>query len=735
MIVLGIFVTAGIFFLPALSAEQIFYVTPDGNDTFSGTAASLNAEQNSGPLGTLAEALQRVEKWRAENPAFTEPVVIELADGVYELAETLALTPSVSGNAQSPTIFRAAHDAKPVISGGRVIHGFTIGDDGRWRVTLENVKNGSWYFQQLFVNNQRRFRPRLPKNTDYSITERIATPAEEGQWRGDNQFRFSNDELCADWKNLNDVEVLAFHNWTMSRQRIKSVSPEKIVTMLGEPILVKAAVTHISGNGENEVRTVLPASPSNSPWGVYIQGNRFFVENVFEALSQPGEFYLDRKTGELTYIPREQETPDNVAVTAPCLEHLMTIAGNKDRFVENIKFKGLTFAFSNWTTPVAGNSSPQAEVSVDGAILLAGARHIDFENCGFRNLGHYALSFGTACKDCSVTKCAMKDLGAGGVRIGGDFYRTGNWPYEKTLDETLFELTKEEQVVERMEIADSVFESLGRLHPGAVGIWIGHAANNTVENCEIFDLYYSAVSVGWVWSYRESVANHNIIRRNHLHDIGQKLLSDMGAVYTLGVSPGTLVTENLIHDVDSSDYGGWGPYTDAGSNQIEMSRNIVYNTKTGSFHQSLGRENRIEYNIFVNSRERQLQRTVPDDVNSFFFEHNVVYWENDSPLLGLNWTDGKFTCDKNIYWNPKQKENIMFLEYDFQQWKSVTKQDLHSVIADPCFTNVEWHDFSFPADSPAASIGIPQPGKYGPKERSAILDGVPLVPTGFVLPK
>ena len=701
-----IFLTASI-----VSAERVIYVAPEGNDVFSGSTAALNAEKTDGPIRSLAEAVRRVEKFRAENAAFSEPVVVELADGVYELAETLALTPKVSGTAVSPTVFRAAPNARPVISGGRTIQGFTVGEDGFWRVTLDDVKSGDWYFQQLFVNNQRRFRPRMPKTSDYQIAERIESPTPVGRQTGDNKFRFTGDEIQSSWKNLGDVEVFAYHNWTLSRQRVAAVDDaEKIVTVKG-------------------------CSPSTSNWGIYAKGHRFYVENVFESLNEPGEFYLDRTTGELTYLPREGETPESVTVTAPRLEYLMTIAGSQERLVENIRFEGLVFAFSNWTTPEMGNSAMQAEVSIDAAIPLAGARFVDFQNCGFRNFGNYALAFGTACKDCSVTGCAMKDLGAGGIRIGGDLYRTGSWPYEKILDESLFNLPKEEQIVERVRIADSLFEYLGRLHPAAIGVWIGHAANNTIERCDIFDLYYSAVSVGWVWGYGESVANHNIVRGNHLHKIGQKLLSDMGAVYTLGISPGTKITENLIHDVDSFDYGGWGLYTDEGSTGIEMSRNIVYNTKTGSFHQHYGQDNRIEYNILANSRLDQLQRTRMEDHNSFFFEHNVVYWENDSPLLGSNWKDDQFQMDNNVYWNPKQRENIKFLEMSFDQWQAEKKKDLHSVIADPCFANPAQGDFSFPTDSPAAKIGVPQPGSYGPKVRPTILDDIPAPGAGFVLPE
>ena len=99
----------------------------------------------------------------------------------------------------------------------------------------------------------------------------------------------------------------------------------------------------------------------------------------------------------------------------------------------------------------------------------------------------------------------------------------------------------------------------------AVGILLMHADKNVIAHNHIHHLYYTGISVGWVWGYGPSVSKANRIEFNHIHDVGQKLLSDMGGIYMLGVSPGTVVRGNTSTTWTRATYGGWGIYTDEGS--------------------------------------------------------------------------------------------------------------------------------------------------------------------------
>ncbi len=276
----------------------------------------------------------------------------------------------------------------------------------------------------------------------------------------------------------------------------------------------------------------------------------------------------------------------------------------------------------------------------------------------------------------------------------------------------------------------------GRIFPGCVGVWIGQSSDNMITHNDIADLFYTSISVGWTWGYSESQCRRNIIEYNHLHHIGRGVLSDMGGVYTLGISPGTSVSHNLIHDVDSynrSGAGGWGLYNDEGSTGIRLENNVVYNTTTGSYHQHYGRENVLRNNILVNSRYGQVMRTCAEPHLSFIFEHNIVYW-SDGPLLTGNWSGTNFRLDHNLYFQ-KGGQEVTFAGASLADWQKRTGQDRNSRIADPKFVDVDHHDFRLQPDSPALAIGfkpfdLTRAGVYGNsiwvKEAQA-----PLPPTVF----
>ena len=675
-----------VFLFLALSDAQAadFFVAPGGNDAKPGSLEE--------PFATPARALEAARRVK------DEPVTIHLRGGVYQLDKPLTFTPEDARTDKTPLTIRAYQDERSILSAGVKLSGWQVGDDGRWRLTLDAVKNGQWNFGQLFAGDQRRPRPRVPATGYFNIASNMP-PTEANAKRGFDRFQFKEADLMPDWSNLTDVELVAFHRWSTSRMRVASIDADQ-------------KVVNFTGPTRGLAR-----------WTDFETNHRYFVVNIKEALSQPGQWYLDRPTGVLTYIPKPGESPDTTEVFAPRVDQVVVMAGDvkQHRWIQHIRFEGLTLAHTNWACEPDGESFPQAAINASEAVAAIGTRDVRFIRCAIVHTGGYAMGFGAGCRNVQVEACEMVDLGGGGVKIG-NAGGAHSWGQLQADPSDL------ESAVEHITVRDCTIAHAGRIHPAAVGVWIGHASYNTVEYNHIFDLYYSGLSVGWTWGYAmPSRAHRNEIGWNHVHQIGQRVLSDMGGIYTLGVSPGTRIHHNTFHDIESFSYGGWGLYTDEGSSEISMDHNLVYNTKDGSFHQHYGRDNHVTNNILVNSKIWQVRRSRVEDHRSFIFDRNIVYWTLDTPLLGSNWKDGGFDIDHNLYWH--DGKDFDFVGMSLDKWREMGK-DQHSFIADPLFVDAAANDFRLREDSPAKQIGFEtwdytKAGRLTPRSLTKDMPSVP----------
>ena len=650
--------------------EKCYYISTEGRDSWSGTLACPSSDLSDGPLATIGRAQQIV---RDIEKTGLGAIHVIFRDGAYYLDAPWQLTGLDSGTIDCPVIYEAWPGEKPVISAGMLVAG--------WQ---EIMRNGirTWiapapkhYFHNMWVNGERRLRPRYPRNS----LLRTVGPSPGSFHDGTSEFMVGPENLRR-FTYQDDVEMVYFAVWTESRLPIQSIDWEKGVIHTGLRSAMNACDVSCSSH--------------------------YYYDNVFEELDTPGQWYLDRSENKLYYLPLEQETLENTQIVVPRFVHVLEAAGTRDKPVSYIRFEGLSFQHTEWwrsaetlifrwdirelappcdvrvvTAADDKAADHQGAISCEAALDFMWACHCRISNCTISETGSSGIALGIGCTNNQISRCLISDHGGGGVKIGTQQFEGPD--------------AAGYNIVSDCEIRDcaEVFHS-------AVGVWIGHSAYNQIVHNVIHDMSYSGISVGWVWGYGPSGAFNNLIEDNEIYNIAVNgWMHDLAAIYMLGVSPGTIVRHNYIHHV-GKDNNVIGIYTDAGSSFIRWENNIVDRVDAAYLH-SVGKSNIIVNNIFTHYNHGVVRSRDESPDLSFFVEHNIFFSDQKEIMLDWQGHEG-YVFRNNIYWC---KDGVIFNKNDFATWRALG-HDQDSLVADPLFADLEHGDFSLAANSPAFAMGF-----------------------------
>ncbi|WP_406684573.1 right-handed parallel beta-helix repeat-containing protein [Seonamhaeicola sp. MEBiC1930] len=692
----------------AFKNEINFYIAVDGND-------SKNGRSIENAFATLEKARNVIRELKQKGK-LNKPVNVYLQGGTYQLTEPFILKPEDSGIEEFPISYCALENEKPIISGGIQVHKWTETQINGHNVLVTDLSNIDGYapFEQLWVNSHRAIQARTPNSgyLRFKFDESQITSMTQGlKGQMDRLNYIADDEHH--FEGIEDGVVVAFYKWLDYHLPFNKIDKEK-----DEIIFTGKTMRCVETNE-----------------AYYLEGGKGMLDN-------PGEWYLDRQTNKLYYYPLENET--EVVATIPSLINVLRMEGDarSNQYVENIQFKGITFSHSTWVLPRDASehgSYGQADIKMEGALHLNGAKNNLFEDCEITAIGNYGLEIGLGCSNIKVLSCDIHDLGAGGLLIGPKIRPRGKVGVED-LGKVEFPPVLEDpaDTTSNIEIADSRIHDGGKYFHCAVGIWIGQSPNNYIHHNEIKNFYYSAISTGWTWGYGPALATGNIFEYNHIHHIGGytngdgSVLSDLGGIYTLGDQTGTIIRYNKFHDIFAGKYGGWAIYCDEGSRNILIENNLAYRCRHACFNQHYGKDNLVRNNIFAFADTGPVMLARAEPHTSYILRNNIIL-SNITPIYAGGYAydvekQKAFDSDHNLVWSTSGKvlgaqnrfpsriyepnERVL----SWEEWLALGN-DKNSLIADPGFKDPENGDFSLTEDSPALKIGFkPFPlDKAGPR--------------------
>ncbi len=521
----------------SLAAKDI-YVSPAGSDSNDGSKGL--------PLKTLSVA-QKMAVGILANGQEAE-VTVWMAGGVYPVSEPLVFAPLASGR----LLFKAERGQTTVISGGVEITGWTQNAEGFWEAPLPTALEAIDGFRELFISGKRAIRARFP-NEGYLHVKKA------GEDRRTNFF-FGKDDFPIPG-SLEGLELVFLHDWSISRIGVKEIDAQKQQLFAVDSIGAKSPAFFTIDNWE--------------------PNPRYFLENAREFLDADFEWVFLKDQKKFILKLPETANPSELQVVVPVSEGLVSLVGSEDQPVRNIHFEGITFQFSRWEIPDQGYCGVQAchfdprpakggWSVVPAAVSSVWAEDISFVRCTFRNLGGSGIWFGTGSKNCKVVDSELRDISGNGIMIGEGQDRIANGePWWRSVPE---------QAALSNRIENCTVTQVGAQFYGAVGIWCGLTAETSIRNNHVFDLPYTGISVGWMWSPEPTPARQNTISGNHIHDI-MNVLSDGGGVYMLGLQPGSQILNNQIHDVkvNAGRAESNGMFLDEGITDVLVERNLVYN--------------------------------------------------------------------------------------------------------------------------------------------------------------
>lgn len=535
-----------------------FYVSPKGNDAWSGKLSDPNSSQTDGPFKTIDRAQVAVRELKQQlfkpkkaaidkrfkgtpHPLGTgRDILVLLRDGVYYPSNTLLFTSEDGGErveTDLPTGAFEYHELKDcfvtyaaypgenaVISGGSKITGWEKSKNGKWTTYLDAEE-----VNDLYVNGKRMTLARTP-NSGYFLTD--GQPLEP-EW-----FRFRGKDIQP-WRNLENGRIRMVVRWSSFYSSINKVDVKNRKAYLKSP--------------EPDIMVVPP---------------KYYLENIEALLDTTNEWFFNRSTHQLSFIPeKEVGNPNGAKIIVPKLSELVKVEGTRERPVYNLRFYNLKFQ----NTAIGG----------DAVISASYVKNCEWLCNQIENFSQMGIHLGAGSFNNLISKNVISDGKGDGIRVAGD-PKPEKWE-DFVRDNTIS------------------FNKVTNLRPAVRGIATYNATRSKVLHNYVSNTGSYGITLGSWPNIEETSDGSHLAEFNHVSFTNMER-DDEGGMAVYGMSPGSVVRNNLIHDVHPA----------------------TTNENVGFFFQNMALGWEVTNNIYFNLKQGELKYCAAYPVDNVYKNNFVI---------------------------------------------------------------------------------------------------------------
>ncbi|MDA1362528.1 hypothetical protein O1R50_23095 [Glycomyces luteolus] len=550
-------------------------------------------------------SLERAQEVVRSADGHDRDIVVQLAGGTYRLTEPLRFDARDSGSADHPITWTAAPGETPVISGASPVTGWTESTamPGVWEAPAPADANLE--ARQLYVDGRlaTRARTELPRDA-LTFTADGVDLADSLAWLAD-----------IDQPDRTELEFVG--SFTHRRSPVADITADRIA--MAQP------AWNNNTWGWDTVQRTFRAGP-------------LYIVNAREFLDEDGEWYLDREAGKVYYKPLDGQDVTEASVELPRLETLLEIGGTYDEPVHDLRFSGIQFTGTTWTTP----STDEGYASQQTGAYLVGSDHDRpadaFATCAegckeFEGARNTFLQMPAAVQVSAAHRIELSDnvytgIGSVGLGIGNDAnaHATGiglgasdivvtRSQFHETAGQAIVaggialdshHPSDERMIVEDVTISDNLVDNVAIEYKDGAGILATYVTRANIVRNEVRNLPYSGINTGYGWGAHDPGGSPEYLERglynyqpiydtpttlvdnhiafNYLHDVMLEM-NDGAAFYNLSAAPGSVLEGNYIRLPDDPPTGRAAVYFDEGSRYWSVKGNVFDAAHTQFFNQ------------------------------------------------------------------------------------------------------------------------------------------------------